>query len=522
MIGGVGTLLLVALLQRGAATLPPPPPRSHDDSVAEQIRARVEDDAALVTFYARRSFRAAWSGEQGPNRLADELLDALGRADLEGLDPEDYRAALIRGALDTVRADAANGRAISPARLAELDVLLSDAFLLYASHLLRGRVDPETLHPTWDAARRGADLATILQDALESRKIARALQRLIPTDDGYLRLRAALARERAIAAHGGWPADLSERLRLEGDLKDGDSLTVGIQRFQQRHGLPETGVLDSATQAELSVSAADRVEQLRINLERWRWLPQDLGRRHVIVNIAAQLLEVVEDGEVVMRMRVVVGREYKRTPVFSDTVRYIVLNPSWHVPASIAVEEIIPRIRQDSTYLERFGMHLLAPDDAVEVDPRTVDWSKVTADNFPYRLRQDPGRLNSLGRMKFVFPNRYDIYLHDTPARNLFSQPQRDFSHGCIRIERPLDLAAYLMKKTRWDRRSIQSALDDGTERTMYLARPTPIHLLYWTAWADADGTIQFRPDINDLDPPLVDALAAPLRATEEATRNQP
>lgn len=487
--GGVGMLLLVALLQRGG------------DSVSEQIRARVEDDRALVGFYARRSFRAAWSGEQGPNRLADDLLAALGRADLEGLDPEDYHVSAIHGALDSLRADAAAGRAITPARLADVDVALSGAFLLYASHLLGGRVDPETLHARWDANRRMADVGTILQEALDSRKIARALQRLVPTDDGYRRLREALARERVIAAQGDWPDDLAARLRLEGDLD--------LRHFQYRHGLEQTGVVDSATRAELAVSPQARVEQLRINLERWRWLPQDLGRRRIMVNVASQVLEVVEDDEVVMSMRVVVGREYKRTPVFSDTVRYIVLNPNWHVPPTIALEELIPKMQKDSTYMERFGMHVLMPaPDTQEVDPRAVDWSTVTAEKFPYRLRQDPGRLNALGRMKFMFPNRYDVYLHDTPSRGLFSQAQRDFSHGCIRLEKPLDLALYLMKKSRWNREAIERALDDGSERTIYLPRPIPIHLLYWTAWADDDGTIEFRNDINGVDRQLSTALA--------------
>jgi len=501
VIGGWAALLLVALAQRGGG----------DDSVAAQIRARVEPSSPLLAFYARRSFRAAWSGEHGPNRLADELVDALGRADLEGLEPADYHLSAIRAALDSIRADAANGRAIPPARLANLDLLLSDGFLLYASHLLGGRVDPETLHPRWDANRRAADLSTVLQDGLDARKIARALQRLVPTDDGYRRLREALVRERAIAAQvgGAWPTDLRERLRLEGDLKSGDSLEVGLRRFQRRHGLEESGVVDAETRAELTVSAAARVEQLRINLERWRWLPQNLGRRHIIVNIAAQVLQVIEDDAVVLEMRVVVGREYKRTPVFSDTVRYIVLNPNWHVPSTIALEELIPRIQRDSTYLERFGMRLLTSgSDSQDVDPATVDWSTVTADSFPYRLRQEPGRLNALGRMKFMFPNRYDVYLHDTPSRTLFAEAQRDFSHGCIRVEKPMDLAVYLMKKSRWDRETIDSALDEGTERTVYLPRPVPIHLLYWTAWAEEDGTIQFRTDINGVDRALSGALA--------------
>ena len=518
MMVGLGALLLVAsLAQRGAVASPPP--LSREDSVAEQIRARLEDDGALLGFYARRSFRPAWSGEHGPNRLVDDLVAALGRADLEGLEPEDYHLSRIRASLDSVRSDAGNGRATEPARLARLDLLLSDAFLLYGAHLLGGRVDPETLHPRWEANRRGADLATVLEEALDSRKIARALQRLVPTHEGYRRLREALGRERAIAAQGGWPSDVRERLRLEGDLHERDSLQVGVKRFQRRHGLEPSGVIDADTRAELSVSAEARADQLRLNLERWRWLPQDLGRRRIVVNIAAQELEVIEDDEVVLAMRVVVGKAFRRTPIFSDTVRYIVLNPNWHVPRTIAVEELVPKIQNDPTYLERFGMHLLTSGpDPQEVDPTTVDWSTVTADNFPYRLRQEPSPLNALGRIKFMFPNHYDIYLHDTPARGLFDQAQRDFSHGCIRIEKPIELAAYLMKKSRWDGDVIEDALDEGTERTLYLPRPMPIHLLYWTAWADEDGTIQFRTDINAVDQALSTALAAPLN--DEAKRD--
>jgi len=508
-----------------------------DDLVAARIRVRLETTAVSFGFYVRRSFRPAWSNEHGPNRLADELVEAIGRADLDGLDPATYHIAQIRTALSGVRDDAATGRSSDPDRLAELDLLLSDAFLLYGSHLLAGRVDPETLQPQWRANPRAADLPTVLEDALASRKIARALQRLAPTQEGYRRLRDALARERAIAASGGWPtlpeaetlergdsssvvATLRERLRREGDLESpgndqhsdvfDEAVEQAVKHFQTRHGLDADGMVNAPTRAELNVSADDRVEQLRLNLERWRWLPQDLGRRRILVNIAAYELQVVEDEEVVLSMRVVVGRRYKRTPIFSDTVRYIVLNPYWHVPRSIAVEDLLPKIQHDPSYLERFGMQLVdtVSRDPQAIDPDSVDWSGVTADNFHYRINQEPGRLNALGRIKFVFPNRYDIYLHDTPSHELFEQAQRDFSHGCIRVEKPLDLAAYLMKRgSRWNREAMVRALDEGTERTIYLPRPLPIHLLYWTAWADEDGTIQFRPDINKADYPLALAL---------------
>jgi murein L,D-transpeptidase YcbB/YkuD len=529
-------LLVAAALIGGGAVL-----CAQDDTlVAASIRQRVKDrPTALGDFYLRRGFRPAWSNEQGPNRLADDLVGTLSRADLEGLEPEDYHLAAITALLDTVRADAASGRNTQPDRLAALDLLLTDAFLLYGSDLLSGRVDPETLHRPWEASRRGADLAAVLEGALESRKIARALQRLAPIQEGYRRLREALTRERAVAARGGWTALpdgpalkqgdhapavalLRTRLRLEGDLHEdedgwaGDAesfdaaLELAVRRFQRRHGFEDDGVVAAATRAELNVSAETRVQQLILNLERWRWLPQDLGRRYILVNIAAYGLEVVEDDAVVLAMRVVVGRRYRRTPVFSDTVRYIVLNPYWHVPQKIAVEDLLPKIQTDPSYLQRFGMRLIegsAPGNQ-EVDPTTVDWSTQTPETFKYQIHQEPGRLNALGRIKFMFPNQYDVYLHDTPSRELFQEAQRDFSSGCIRIEKPIDLAVYLLQKNgRWDREALEQALGEGGERTVYLARRIPIHLLYWTAWADDDGTIEFRPDINDMDRPLAEAL---------------
>ena len=286
-----------------------------------------------------------------------------------------------------------------------------------------------------------------------------------------------------------------------------------MKRFQWRHGLTADGVLDAATRAELNVSAERRVEQLELNLERWRWLPQDLGRRHIIVNIAAFELEVVEDEAVVLAMRVVVGRPYQHTPVFSDTMRYLVLNPYWQVPHDIAVKEVLPRVQRDLSYLAQQKMQVFQGwgPEAEEIDPATVDWSAITPASFPFRLRQDPGPINALGRIKFMFPNKFNVYLHDTPARPLFDETRRDFSHGCIRIQKPIELALYLLRKDpHWNRETLLRALDEVVDRSVPLPEPIPIHLLYWTAWADEDGTIQFRRDIYGRDAPLLEALRAP------------
>lgn len=539
---------------------PPQTEEAGHELVAERIRTRIEaagvvtdlraggepvyESVALPGFYVRRLYRPAWSDTGGPTRLADDLVRALRRADREGLRGEDYHLAAIDTLLAAVRADARSGGVIVPDRWAELDLLLTDAFLVYGSHLLAGRVNHETLRPEWVANRRGADFAAVLEAALESGKVAATLATLAPPHPGFRRLRAALARYRAVAARGGWPtippeatlkrgdrgssvAALRERLQLEDDLwsvveEDADlfdeALEEALKRFQRRHGLTADGAVGSGTRAELNVSVERRVEQLELNLERWRWLPKNLGRRHIIVNIAAFNLDVVEDEAVVMNMRVVVGRPYRRTPVFSDTMRYLVLNPYWQVPRSLAIQDLLPRIRTDPSYLAGHKVRVFQGwgPEAREVDPATVDWSAITSARFPYRLAQDPGPLNALGRIKFMFPNRFNVYLHDTPTRRLFEETERDFSSGCIRVERATELAEYLLRRdSRWNRGAILRALDETVDGTVPLPEPMPIHLLYWTAWADRDGTIQFRRDLYDRDAPLWKALRASPPANE-------
>jgi murein L,D-transpeptidase YcbB/YkuD len=525
--------------------------RSPDGLVAERIRARIEaagvvtelqaggepiyESAVLPTFYERRLYRAAWNDERGPTSLADDLVGALRRSGLEGLRSEDYHLAAIDTLLAAVRADA--GGVIDPDRWAELDLLLTDAFLVYGSHLLAGRVNHETLKPEWVANRRGADFAAVLETALGSGDVAATLATLAPPQRGFRRLREALARYREVAARGGWPAipngpplrrgdrgpavaALRERLRLEDDLRiDQDTelfdeaLEQAVRTFQRRHGLATDGVVNAATRAELNVRVEHRVDQLEVNLERWRWLPKDLGRRHILVNIAAFNLDVVEQEAVVMSMRVVVGRPYRRTPVFSDTMRYLVLNPYWQVPRTLAVQDLLPRIKRNVSYLAQQKVRVFQGwgPEAREVDPTTVDWSAITPARFPFRLAQDPGPLNALGRIKFMFLNRFNVYLHDTPARPLFEETERDFSSGCIRVERAVELAALLLRQDPgWNPEALLRTLDQAVDRTVALPEPIPIHLLYWTAWADRDGTIQFRRDIHDQDTPLWRALRAP------------
>jgi murein L,D-transpeptidase YcbB/YkuD len=507
------------------------------DEVAQRLRGRVEAitagleagaagdrllaRTALPRFYEGRAFEPAWIGGGRPGPLVDDLLRAIDAVGRHGLDSADYH-----------RAELAQLRASTPAdagALADLDLLATDAFLVLGSHLLSGRVNPETIDTEWLANRRGARMEEVLAPALLERRVAATLEGLAPGQPRYARIMQAAQRLRRIAEEGGWPEvpggpkleigvsdarviALRNRLRASGDHAQPDpedprvfdgELAESVRRFQARHGLDEDGIVGSATVAGLNVTAGERARQLDINLERWRWLPADLGARHIEVNIAGFYLDVVEDGRPVRSHRVVVGRQYRQTPMFSGRMTYLVLSPYWHVPPTIAAVDKLPLINADPSYIARQRMTLLAQAGDTPVDPVSVDWASMTGSDFNrrYRLRQDPGPMNALGQVKFMFPNRHNVYLHDTPSRELFAQTARSFSSGCIRVENPLDLAEYLLSREGgWTPAAIRAAASQTLERTVRLSEPVPVHLLYWTAWADADGTIHFREDIYGRD----------------------
>ncbi len=282
-----------------------------------------------------------------------------------------------------------------------------------------------------------------------------------------------------------------------------------------------------ATLDALNVPVNKRLRQIELNMERWRWLPRNLGKRYILVNIAGFSLDVYEDNRHMMDMRVVVGRQYRRTPVFSKDMTYLVISPYWHIPPNIALKDKLPLIRKNPGYLEQERIRVFhgAGAEMREIDAKTVDWATITGRNFSYRLRQDPGPFNALGRVKFMFPNKYNVYLHDTPSQELFAKTVRTFSSGCIRIEKPIELAEYLLKDyPEWTRERILSTADRRIERTVQIKKPLPVHLLYWTAWIDRDGRMQFRNDIYKrdelLDRALQEKIPAVRNLKKTSTRN--
>lgn len=496
----------------------------------------------LRRFYLARLYEPAWATDQGVSSLADSLVAALRCADREGLQPTDYHLAAVMELLTGLRETPFLEQAHDPRPLVDLELLLTDAFLLYGSHCLSGRVDPETIDSEWFANRRQADLAQVLQEALVRNDVGGALRGLLPPQPAYGRLRQALKFYRDLADAGGWATiptgpklesgvrdvripTLRTRLQATGDLAGGAqpadadsllfdaSLAEAVLHYQQRHGLEADGVVGKSTLASMNVTAEQRSRQIAVNLERWRWLPQDLGRKHLLVNIANFRLDVMENGLSVLDMAVIVGRTYRRTPVFSADMTYLVFSPAWEVPAKLARLDILPQIQEDPAYLTRKGFRVLQGWGAAEqeIDPETVDWQRLSASDFPYRLRQRPGPENALGGVKFMFPNKFSIYMHDTSSPKLFAETVRTFSSGCIRIGRPVELARYILSDdAKWTEETIRPAMGAGVEKTVRVPSPLPVHLLYWTAWVDEDGTVRFLPDIYDRDQRVDAALLQP------------
>ena len=405
----------------------------------------------------------------------------------------------LQGAIERAADDGLN-----PARYHDLPP--DEAFLKLATDLSRGVCDPQFTRPDWCARPGQFNFPLLLQAALEEHTIAETLTRVTPKHEGYVRLRAALAHYREIERGGGWPLvskgrklrlgdrgprvlELCERLSKEHAVESSDvfdeHLDTLVRHFQEHHGLAVDGVVGPETLRELNVPAGDRVKQLVVNLERWRWMPEHLDGTYAFVNIAAFRLDVFEGQDQVLSMKTIVGKGYTRTPFFAAQIREVIVNPWWHVPDSIAAKELWPKQQRDPSYLAREHM--------------------VVSNG---RIRQRPGPWNALGRLKFNMPNPFNVYLHDTPAQSLFARPVRAFSHGCIRLAQPLDLAEYLLRdQPQWTRAAIESAIEKGSERAIRLTAPVPVYVLYWTAWVDDDGHVEFHRDHYRRDAALAAAL---------------
>jgi len=478
-------------------------------------------------FYEERGWEPAWVHAMGAGSPAGQLFATARHADSHGLDPSQYPVQELETAL--------NARPTDPERRAELDIRLTHLFMTLGRHLAYGRLNPRDLEiEEWYLRRPVVDFPATLAGAFASGNISGALEALAPQDADYQALRRALADLRRTAAAGGWPKVAGKfvaakgdtqaaldavrvHLRATGDYPSGPDrdpsvmdgiLTEAVQRFQQRHGLKVDGVLGPATLAEMQVPVEARIRTVLVNLERRRWYP-GVGPREVLVNVPEYMLRVYDRGNPVHRMRVIAGAKDTPTPTFSDQITYMETNPPWHVPQSIASAEILPKILADPAYLTAENFAVIDSAGRV-VNPDSIQWAGLEAETLAYRFRQAPGDKNPLGSIKFIFPNQFSIYLHDTPNDRPFALVDRALSHGCVRIEHPLSFASYLLRNDKhWSVERMAQIVKSGERKWIYLDDPMPITMVYFTAFPDEDGRLNFRKDVYGRDTALAEALAA-------------
>lgn len=471
-----------------------------------------QSETAEVRDYYAEGGTSLWTDAQGATEAADAFLQRLCAADAEGLDPSAYRLDDLAGLRDSLAALDSTDAASRDRLLARFEVTATEAFVRFARDLGHGRVDRDALGASWHLQGDTLVEARALA-ALRDHGLAAALDSLSQHGNGYEPLRQALLRYRRAEAAAGWPtvaartdtAALRQRLAAEGDLDTNAaaSLADGVRAFQIRHGLNATGTVNDSTLDALNVPLADRISTMEANLERLRWMPSSFGPTYIVVNLPDFHLQAFENGRRAMEMPVIVGGTANSTPAFADTMRYLAFAPYWNVPPSIASRELAGR---SAASYSRRGYEVLRGNTVVSAGLATR--ANLAAGRI--RIRQKPGPTNSLGLVKFMFPNAHNIYLHDTPADQLFARQNRALSHGCIRLSRPADLALWALDPNGgWDSTRVDSAMNGSRELRVNLARTIPVFLVYQTAWVDGDGRVQFRDDLYGHDRRLLAALYA-------------
>ena len=499
--------------------------------LATHGRTAGELDTLLTEIYKASGFAPYWLDNGLPSERARAIKAIIDDATSHGLDPESYFASAISRYWES---SDSTGQV-------RLDILLSLGMMRYVADQREGRIEPRRIDPKLFASAHNVevDWQPLWQEAFAARDMRKFLEEQAPPFPQYRALQENLAEYRILAALGEWPQVpqgivlrpgmedvrlpiLARRLVASGDLTDSgttpirydNSLVQGVKRFQRRHGLQPDGIIGSRTLAALNVPVATRVEQLILNMERYRWLDRDfISERSVVVNVAGFTAAAASGPDRFdLVMAAVVGQEYHQTPVFSDVITYVEFNPFWNVPLSIARNELLPKLKRDARHLRKQGMRLFAGEyGGRDLDATTINWSRVSpATMNRYRIRQDPGPKNSLGTVKIMFPNQYSVYLHDTPARDLFSRDSRAFSHGCIRLEKPVTMASWVLggESSGWSEERIRGIIAEGKRRVITLKKPLPIHILYRTAVVDtSDNTLYFYDDIYGRDRLLATAL---------------
>jgi len=526
--------------------------RADDDPHQQHLRARIEAlelsrsvrvegvelsaTKLIPSLYRATQLKPVWSD---PKKV-DQLLRAIAAMALDGLDPKDYYLEKLQALRTRVQ------ESKDPLAALDLDLLLSDALARVIYHAHYGKVDPERLDDSWnlDNEYKGKRGPQAVLDAINGPSLYDAIESLKPQRPIYRKLRDALAMYRAIQAAGGWgtiPAGknielgksdprvpvIRHRLALTGDLpKDADNklemyddpLLLAVESFQKRHDLPIRSKIDGALVRTMSLPPKVWIDMLRVNLERARWILRVDDPTYVLVNIAAFHMYYVKDGKRVWDNDVQVGRTFSKTPLFREEIKYFVLNPLWTVPPGVLAETVLPNAKKSPRYIRERGLHVI-DDTGHEVAPESVNWHKFDAKNLPYSITQDPGEGNALGVIKFMFPNQYHVYLHDTPNQLGYEARVRTMSWGCIHVKDPLELAALLVEGSKWTLPAIQAQVKRGRPETVSLSKPVPIYLLYWTAEVDQNDNLVFHNDVYNRDRTVLSFLRKPAKKRRDNRR---
>ncbi len=511
----------------------------------EPLRVLSAHRKEILSFYRNRGFKPLWLGQYGMATRTKYLLSLLGKADEEGLRAQDYLPASL-GGFD----DQAGNIAKSPAALAKLELEITAAALDYSHHISAGRVKPRRISKMHSLKAKPAAAGEVLanvQSTLRPDIYLASLQPMIPQ---YRYLKKALAKyrnkaddDRTIYIPGGRlirAGDYDDRLELiarrltqlgfyrfetqNGMDSDNRSapqtiatrsrmmvydagLVAAIKNMQEQSGLRRDGIIGNKTLSALNGhSTAEKISKIILSLERLRWLPRDLKSKYIFINQAFFETWMIEDGKEIFRSDVIVGQPIHQTAVFSDEMEKVVLNPRWFVPRSIVYNEMMPKLYRNPYYLAKQGYEV-RDKRGRKINSASIDWSRFSEKNIPYTVVQPPGPKNALGRVKFLFPNRHSIYMHDTPARNLFKRDNRALSHGCVRVQKPIEFAEIILKAEGWTPAKIARAIASGKNRTIQLSKKIPVYLGYYTAWADADGNVRLKDDVYGRDRVLVQAL---------------
>ena len=503
---------------------------NHQDALLSALNdSSISLKNEVKQLYQLRDYNLIWSNGYEYNKNAQELYEVIRSAEEFGLNPNDYDAEIIARFLDSNIDD--------PSLISKSDITLTHAFVKLANHIDNGKFTTNSLTDKQNL------LIVTLNDAVNGNAVTIALESLKPSTSNYAEIVLALMNYRllssidddyepikleskslTIGAKSAEIIKLRKRLRdlgdygnseltnevldMQSDILD-ESLALAISKFQVRHGLEVDGVLGRKTVNEINIPIAYRIKQLELNLERMRQLPELNDGRHLVINIPDYSLYLVNNGEKVYQSRVIVGKKKHKTPVLTSEITQLVLNPYWNVPKSIANNEIVPKVLLDPNYLARNNMKVLSTinNQTQVLNPEMIDWTNIDFYKAPLRIRQDPGEKNSLGKIKFFFPNNYSVYLHDTPSRKLFTRNKRALSHGCIRLEDPFGLAKILLATNGHANDDIDKLMHRKKRKTLKFDQPIPIHITYMTAWVDDQGIANFRPDIYKRDSQITNNL---------------